>query len=646
MTVKCGDNGCNSIDIYCPNTPNSVCNIFCEYNRACFMASIYGEKGTIINVTCNGELSCYLTTLYVYETLQTLLSCNNKTSCNTLKLYGSDANNINIECNNDCSGCSGGGHDSPCEKIYIYGERVQNKINWLCNGYFACYYPYLLAHNANIVSIYGVASYSIYKGFIYAENATEFSFSCDSLNNNIGCPSTALYIPSGENTRINCIGYGCRNLQFYTKTTIKDISISFNGCNACNSVYDCIYSWDLYCGSLYNYSSQFWGLERCYPTNCDCDTLLQLTQNAWFKSYEITPKTDICYEEDNVGFCADDNKDCVYTCDTFNNCADKVINGVMAPSLTVYCSESNSCQNTRIYCPTKEGQSSCNIHCIVHESCNGANIYSNTDNVLNIKCLADLSCSTLRVYAQIANDVNLFCLYMRSCYRTMLYVLNASNVDIICQWQAVVNYVFNSYDYAPCSRLLIYGNYVKKEINILCDGKYSCYNPTIYAENANKIVIVINEKDSLADAIVYAQDGSYYIEWATSSLPTSYPTFPIYSIDTTTSAIPIETQSTSSNMTIHHEMVGIVVAGILILIGIIICLTYVAKRKKSASNKIKQQQVQVQLQQIPDNEQEETTMNNILDDNDFDKGQNDSKIVNTKLASYVRLDHLDANYVK
>eukprot|EP01084_Bolivina_argentea_P020311 37776_1 len=205
--------GCQFTDIYCPEISNSSCNIACNDYFSCYLTDIYSS-----NITNNINIKC----------------ASEHGSCTQATLYADNARNIDISCHDSDSLLH-----SPCNSFRIYGRNVLKNVSLRCDGDYSCSNIDLHVNNANHIDIFARGLYSL-SGYIYAENANQFSLFCASEESEFGCYDTYIFNPpyirlGTPRALLQCHGHGCKDkLYFFSENGALDWKISLNGCNECD----------------------------------------------------------------------------------------------------------------------------------------------------------------------------------------------------------------------------------------------------------------------------------------------------------------------------------------------------------------------------------------------------------------------------
>ena len=127
-----------------------------------------------------------------------------------------------------------------------------------------------------------------------------------------------------------------------------------------------------------------------------------------------------------------DGTECSISCNA-TNCAGKIIDASDATSLTIECTEDESCYQTTIKCPTGS-DSECNIECPGYKSCHYATINGTDTSVFNILCTGNYGCSYSQIYAGSVTSITSIATSSVgfNCVGNNFYFLDTINVTATC----------------------------------------------------------------------------------------------------------------------------------------------------------------------------------------------------------------------
>eukprot|EP01083_Nonionella_stella_P001419 4097_1 len=242
LTLDCGVNRCQNAQIECPKGPNTTCNIRCPSIYSCELAYVQaGEllsaaspSSTELDIQCTAVTSCSQTVIDASAAYSVQLTCASSNplnqylygACEFLKLYASDVTNATVICNNDydCYGTymyfENAGDVSLRISAYraavnatIEAANVQNGVNIVCNGTFAC-------ESAN---------------FNGSHIGNSLNVTCDGSN---GCTQADIHCPKDASCIIRCSGdlntHSCELSNVYASTS-EQLSLECSGENGCLS---------------------------------------------------------------------------------------------------------------------------------------------------------------------------------------------------------------------------------------------------------------------------------------------------------------------------------------------------------------------------------------------------------------------------
>eukprot|EP01083_Nonionella_stella_P272227 922970_1 len=499
VTIDCTSSnpyhgGCELLSILCPLTGD--CTVNCNDYYACY--------GTNITAGSNSAISASLT-----------VNCNHPdSSCSDTIIHAPHIRSLNV----NCVGADGSFPSSlssvTCHKMKIHATHVQNEINMHCASDYACSNNILYANDSNsALSIQSIGLFSFYQNTIYAPQSSAFSMFCASeaysmyANNQFGgCSASTLYIPSYSTpntprTTIQCEGEGCYALDIYSVHGALDVNMTINGCSECDQS-SCINEWTFHCGNAYETESTFTG-DACTEDDCYCNHALHTVSASFIQNDMICSIFEMDY------ICPSDT-DCTIDCccshQFVDGCPNKLIHGADATSLSVICNKEN-CRESRISCPNTE-DSTCQIECRGPNSCYELEIHA-TQNTkqLNITCVGKDACSFIEVNALYTEQVFMDCTVSDACGNFNIFANYSDVLQLRCEPQDIdtTNDIYSS-AYAACNNFHIYANDNTKQIDIQCNGDFSCYYATIYAQNAHDMRINAEGQYAFYYSHVYAQN--------------------------------------------------------------------------------------------------------------------------------------------
>eukprot|EP01084_Bolivina_argentea_P159963 278606_1 len=247
-------------DIYCNNNNHeSYCSLNCSGNSGypnttfCGGQFIYGAN----QINCYGQNACASTTIFCPKD-RCSVTCNyintKYRTCNHAIIIANSVEILDINC-----------MYYGCGNMQINANGAQHAfLN--CFGDDSCEYSHINVSNANNVTIFSQPNftrtdtyndiYSLRSAKIIATNVTNLEMTCISGINGvqygseqIACYNTYVYI--GNNTRLQCNGTACKNMQIYSnKATLtnQQLNVFINDCELCGRAL-CINKWRMQCDS-------------------------------------------------------------------------------------------------------------------------------------------------------------------------------------------------------------------------------------------------------------------------------------------------------------------------------------------------------------------------------------------------------------
>eukprot|EP01083_Nonionella_stella_P310549 1103762_1 len=394
LDVSCAALSCQNTVIHCPV---GGCNVLCNDTYACRYASIvYGGiyEGNV-TITCEGERACTRTLMDMNFVNELVLTCTgeNSRACDGLNFEANYANKVVITANG---------------RYAMETESTSYRLN--------------MRHAGQII-INAIGTRALYDYYIYAQYAGSMEFNL-AADMGIAWPiySNEIYVPN--NVTFNCYGYGCNDLNNLRRQidTATGLEINLDTCEVCDGASDCLKSFNLYCDGT-NVDHFTYG--SCHGSNeCGCVDLMDKI------SVTTVYEEQKCYTPRSTQTCTGQ---CTFTCDvaSTNNCADYILDGRGASSLTVTCGDSAYCQDTIVYCPL----SGCTITCDAENACNGATIiYEGTISdagTVEINCNAwTNACYDVKWDAQNAKSVIINGMGADSMVSSVLRADNAETVTV------------------------------------------------------------------------------------------------------------------------------------------------------------------------------------------------------------------------
>ena len=493
---------CQSSHIYCPTGKDSECHIACLKSNACQNIEITANSGSsLLNVTCTDFYSCSDIDIFGEYADNIHVNCINSVyACISMDIYANFANNIMLICDGTAIESYprnyAQNYMAICKWIELYAYYINNEIKLLCYGNNSCYNPFIMSNHSNSVRVVveSFGDHALFGGILQFQTVESLSISCLSSINS-SCSATDIYLPEFS-TILQCEGLGCNQLNLYALNGMRDIiNTTFNGCGVCDTLNDCINSWNLYCGQIYQTSINFNGKSCHDEPDCRCSNLTNLLEKQWESNQDKTQCT--IFEPDEL--CIND-EDCIIDCMNIN-CQEHIIYGIHAKSLTVECGDDN-CKSVEIYCPDLfEGE--CVINCTDYHSCYDIKVYGNTDSIINVHCIAEYSCGSMDLYVDDAALVNVSCVIPDACHSMIIEATWAKDVNIECMNKdGITQY------HSPCPYIRIYADYVRNQMMLLCDGIYACVQAKIYSDNAQNVIINAINDHSFHESYIYASNAS------------------------------------------------------------------------------------------------------------------------------------------
>ena len=474
--------GCNETKIYCPTDKNSRCDIKCVETGSCYLMMIEGDEYNLINMDCLSEGSCINTTISAPDAEEINVLCFEHNACFGLDIDGKFTKTISMVCTSNTSTSPWWDHythDQACNYVNIIASNISGEFNLECDGQYACENVYIDAKSASVININAIGVRPLYLSEIHGENADKvniISFAEDSVYcaNDVSC-AAQLYLPgytdiNSPPTSITCQGYGCYNLNLYSKNGLFDYKFKLNGCGICNQGYLCYADWNIYCGNHYQNELTVWSGEWCWDDMCGCyekegelgdswDTYNSLTCDSEQNKYNYTCKYDgVNYP----GYCIIDCAQAYYT--STEGCRGKTINATNEKSsVIINCGNSDGstdgaelglCENTKIYCPEKL-HSECVVNCIDDDSCTYAKIYAQSTtiapgsehiNTLWVKCSDYGSCEYTKIISPYIKQIDVFCDNTDACYGLQIEATYVDTMNIVCK-SSEQTYDYNNYYY-------------------------------------------------------------------------------------------------------------------------------------------------------------------------------------------------------
>eukprot|EP01084_Bolivina_argentea_P296190 510078_1 len=488
------------------------CIIDCDAQfggSGCNNMIINATTATLLDITCNpcesANINCPINNNYECN-INCISFIDDDYPCYNTEIYGGRENNkLNLICRGTDYPNSGIGVNWNCNGLKLYASHIYS-ANIYCSGYATCRNTWFDFNNVNNAFIYfnGTGDY----GYIYAENATSLTVTCDggyftrygSMACGFGSYKLRLYTPS--NTTLNCMGKGCSSLEIRSINGTKDMNVSITPFNKCLSPEGCIGIWNLYCDEYsrqtvfdYTTTSIFTG-SVCNFDECGCFSLAIRVQNAWTKGI-----VSMNISNNIADVICNENEDCIVDCDNVD-CDDKIIDGRKALSLTISCchiSPYKTCSRTVMHCPERNN-SICNLDIGEYGTYMPATLIGNENNIINIEII---DAKGLEVIGYNSIKVNLECLEHYACPFAEIFVTEANDVNILCSsptttnndgacenmkvYAANVNKLFlHCKDYG-CNSLKVYANYTLELYVFGDDGYYGTSYMQLYAQNAKNI---------------------------------------------------------------------------------------------------------------------------------------------------------------
>eukprot|EP01084_Bolivina_argentea_P017547 32771_1 len=309
-----------------------------------------------------------------------------------------------------------------CEEIIIAASYAYS-VHVNCAGTHACQYMMLNAANAYYLSL-----------------------NCTPYHTDPVCGNSVVYCPahSAKVCDIDCITHYENNNQICTNMVIR-----------VNDSYSCDYL---------SLSSEL-GFE--YPTNISvqCDGKLEtILKSEYYCKHQSSKyccpwcESITCIVDECSVDCADKGS---------QRCKETIINGTKSQSLFLNCDETNTCENSIIYCGTKI----CNISCMA-ESCHGLAIHANETSNFTISCKDSNSCYEMIIYA---HNCSYFTFNANAVVTVIIYAENTKSLDIYCE--------------AFCNNMQIYANNTDS-VTVTATNKYSFNSNMLYASAAGRVSII------------------------------------------------------------------------------------------------------------------------------------------------------------
>eukprot|EP01084_Bolivina_argentea_P271372 461732_1 len=331
--------------------------------------------------------------------------------------------------------------------IYCDGHDDEKRI---CNDvkfYFRDWHDVNITFIAN--DMYGQGTNAI----IYGVSTSSLSVSCMS-NFFKTCNNLSIYLSENKySNTLQCGGVGCMNIHLFFPNDFIDFSlfnsITFNGCQTCNKMIDCISQWNLYYNNgdkydgnvselLVNYTFSF--INDTYAYQCEDGPVLFDTNNVLLQcvspSSEDSQKFTIKLLRDNA----------TYDCEIFGGIIDLF-----------------SCIDYRYT------YGDCTVYCAV----NCKNVKVNTHS--EIYCGEKSICNDLKFHLGDGYDVNItFMANNRYGYATnsIIYGINTSSLSVSCLSDTA----------KTCNNLSIYLSENEYSNTLQCGG-VGCMNINIFFPN-------------------------------------------------------------------------------------------------------------------------------------------------------------------
>eukprot|EP01083_Nonionella_stella_P128294 388698_1 len=292
---------CNQTTIYCPvvgtnlsSNSTTECLIECVDQYSCVHLSIYSHGNThniyTLNIQCS-SYSCIHVTIYV-SNISTFNLVANGSGTHALQhmiVHSDNVSNVNIGCTIDHAcydlsmyiknvdhmqlDCT---HHGSCNNTH-FNLSKSSFVELNCIKQYSCYGLDIAITKADVIAIHAREQYSLTHSSLRNTESSSLSMFCSS-NVPSACDGLSLYVPSsGMNGNVNvshnllsCGNYGCGHMDIYT-ITMQDLKVEMDSDCDCESVTDCILSWDLYChplGIVYTNKSIFDGA-TCNGSCCD-----------------------------------------------------------------------------------------------------------------------------------------------------------------------------------------------------------------------------------------------------------------------------------------------------------------------------------------------------------------------------------------
>ena len=230
-------------------------------------AMIYAQNIGNIKIGCNMYYGCYGLSVYVNQATRIDMNCMEANSCNDTNMNVSVSQVMQLQCKsaNSCSG------------------------------------SYFIADEMDYVSINGLDKFALTNSTIYVSESDSVDIYCVSKTR-YACHDLIIYIPSSlvdidvYNNVLFCEIYGCGELNIYSINGMQDVNVEIDSNCVCDNVYDCIDSWNLFCGTKeneYKNSSIFNG-KSC--NGLCCDKIVSKTESSYkdyCDNFTLTNTTEI-----------------------------------------------------------------------------------------------------------------------------------------------------------------------------------------------------------------------------------------------------------------------------------------------------------------------------------------------------------------
>ena len=317
----------------------SKCKVICDVIDACYRININASASAVFDLECSNQGSCQEISILKPATSFNTITCTHKLACSNAQfdfIYPSDSSSlpqVNITCDQKIETNPYLAENvSPCEEAEISVANANLTVNCGLRG---CSDGSVYAYNSmNSIIINANDQYAIASMDITCPLAAECIINCNGPKQS--CHTANINIPNRmyEYLQINGIFE-------YSSISKNEISVTCNYNNNQKSV--------LSPSSIND------------ELTCGTD-IISITDPS--SLYDCCPFQYI----DSILTCSSGN-DCHYNCsDPTIFCANSIIDGSDASSLTVICDSEYSCLGTRIKCPSAD-YSSITINCKNNAAC-------------------------------------------------------------------------------------------------------------------------------------------------------------------------------------------------------------------------------------------------------------------------------------